>query len=313
MTNNSTGLTNETLFLQACLTPQLMDFNTFVTCYGALARASIMSPLLELFLVAFGSFFMNLLVIIMILMKPMTLSTFDKIMIGHALVDGLTGLIDIPIFHVNNFFGYWPLPSFFCYFWSSYDNNINTTTSMHMLFMTYVRLRSIQAPKNYKNEYVIKNPIKIMIGIWAFGLGFWTPIVIHFGISEYSCDPNLAPFYLTSILNFFLWFTPLFAILVLSIQILYILHARSKIPRSTGVKASRYEPSHINGTYNNSRTYLSNTNTFSSSLINFRQALKLRLEKYRMGAQGKFFIIVSFFFIKFRPPSWSLLPNFGIT
>jgi len=47
-----------------------------------------------------------------------------------GLVDGLTGIVDIPFFHVNDIFGYWPFGSLSAQLWTSYDNNINISNEM---------------------------------------------------------------------------------------------------------------------------------------------------------------------------------------
>jgi hypothetical protein len=45
-------------------------------------------------------------------MKKNNLKVFDRILMGHFLVDLLTGLLAVPLFHVYSIFFYWPFNSF---------------------------------------------------------------------------------------------------------------------------------------------------------------------------------------------------------
>lgn len=171
---NSSLTHNHTL---NCSHHQYLSWSDFAFCYELFFQERSAQALTELS-VAFFAFLFNLLVIISIVTEEGKTNTFDTILIGHSIVDGLTGLIDIPLFHIKNFFGYWPLPPWLSTMWSCYDNNINFTTNMHMLYMSYVRLRSIKAPKSYEREILIRHPWRIMISFWAIGLGFWVSYIL---------------------------------------------------------------------------------------------------------------------------------------
>lgn len=126
----------------------------------------------ELFIIL-GAIFFNLLLIVLIYRKPnknVKLLCFDQIYIGHAIVDGVTGLVDIPFFHIENFFGYWPFGNAFSVSWASFDNSINTITALHMLYMSYVRMRSLKCPMTFYNELLIRKPKLTMLFMWLFGM-----------------------------------------------------------------------------------------------------------------------------------------------
>jgi hypothetical protein len=92
-----------------CSIPQTFtDLNEFLECYRIHFEKNILYSVLSL-LLAFCSFFFNALVIALIKRNTLKINTFDQILIGHAVVDGLTGLIDIPFYHLFKIFGYWPL------------------------------------------------------------------------------------------------------------------------------------------------------------------------------------------------------------
>ena len=139
----------------------------------------------------------------------------------------MTGVIDIPFYHVHNLFGYWPFNKNLALFWASYDNNINLITSLHMLYASYARLRSIVAPNSYRNEFLMKRPYLVMLGLWIFGLIIWIPITLSYGVIDYTLEINYEPVYLYSIFNLFSWALPLIAIFFLSIYIYSLLHMRN--------------------------------------------------------------------------------------
>ena len=129
----------------------------------------------------------------------------------------------MPFFHFQSIFGYAPLPYLLNKFWAIYDNNINTVTSLHMLYMSYVsnfiksldfsfnnflflldikvRLRSLQSPKNFEKELLIKYPVITMTGFWLSGLATWAPIVFNFGLNEYTLNVHNNSALVTSIIN----------------------------------------------------------------------------------------------------------------
>jgi hypothetical protein len=88
---------------------------------------------------------------------------------------GVTALVDVPFYNVQDVFGYWPLPKLLSYFSVSYDNNINTTYNLKMLYMCWVRYRGLAAPTSFNPEILIKTPKTVMALIWAIGLTAFGP------------------------------------------------------------------------------------------------------------------------------------------
>jgi hypothetical protein len=145
----------------------------------------------------------------------------------------------VPFFHLQDIFGYWPLPKLLSYFWASYDNNINTTCNLTMLYMCWARYRSVAVPTTFKNEILIKNPKTVMASIWVIGLSIWTPITIRYNNLDFSSNLNYDPVYLQNIFNTLFWFVPLMLILYFSLQIIWILKKRDlkKIQMRNKVRA----------------------------------------------------------------------------
>ena len=176
--------------------------------------------------------------------KLIKTTIFDQILIAHCLVDGITGLIDIPLFHLHDLFGYWPLGELTAHLWAIYDNGINAITSLHMLYMTWIRLRSITAPNTYETDLISRKPKLIFVSIWLIGFVIWTPVVIKYGVDDFSFDVSYENRTIEIILISVLWFLPLLSIVVVSGIILAVLNRR-KVPNG------RVELSSISGQRSN--------------------------------------------------------------
>ncbi len=230
------------------------------------------------------------------------MTIFDKVIIGHAFVDGLTGVISMPIFHVSSLFGYWPLPNIIAKLFATYDNNINTTTSLHMLYMSYIRLRSIQSPKHYLNEKLIKKPILMMVSFWAINLTIWIIIVSVFELDEFSLDVafDQNTQYISLFINFIGWFIPLILILIYSIQTVLFLRKRSKRidhRRKKPEQTAAVETVNINRQPITvmSRATLANVPVELNKIKRLRKILHFK-------PQTVFLIITSTYWIQWTPP-----------
>lgn len=160
-----------------CTVPhEITDLNEYLYCYSFFYQQSITESSLTLALIV-GTVVFNAAVIYFIVKNCKKISIFDEILIGHAIVDGVTGAIDMPFYHIATCFGYWPLQPIIGQLWASYDNNINTVTNLHMLYLCWARLRSIQNPKSFDQELLLKNPIIVMVLIWLGSLLIWIPQV----------------------------------------------------------------------------------------------------------------------------------------
>jgi len=113
---NDLSLANHT---HACLQPQTFEsFKVFLDCYAFIFQIKTVECLLELGLVFF-TVLLNAIVIWVILseLKTRQLNMFDKIIVGQAIVDGVTGLVCISLFHFCLVFGYWPFGWWLRYLW----------------------------------------------------------------------------------------------------------------------------------------------------------------------------------------------------
>lgn len=62
----------------------------------------------------------------------------------------IQGIVDVPFYFVADLFEYWPFGKALSIYWACYDNNINTTTNLHMLYMVNFHKFS----KNIRHKFV---------------------------------------------------------------------------------------------------------------------------------------------------------------
>ena len=199
-------------------------------------------------------------------------------------------MIDVPFFVINQIFGYWPFGNKLSLYWASYDNTINTTTNLHMLYIIYMTLRSIKAPSTFKNEYLIKKPYILIIIFWAVGLLIWIPIVNVLGTIEYSTSVKYNSLYIQLITNIFTWLIIDILILVLSIYFLVLIRIKS-------INMKKYKSRKINSDSISKRI---------TRIFSFNSSKNVQMTKRRdvyTEAQSRFLIITSFFFIQWIIPS----------
>ena len=153
-------------------------------------------------------------------------------------MDGACGLIDLPFYHIQVIMGYWPLDPNIAIIWAVYDNNINWTTNLHMLYLSYVRLRSFQSPKKFVNEILIRKPLLMMFGFWISGYAIMTGIVLICGVVEFTGSIDYQPVYIKSFVDLIMWFTPLTCITVISVILWRLLRMRELKKKHASKKKS---------------------------------------------------------------------------
>jgi hypothetical protein len=281
----------------SCLSPQLFNkSHEFFECYTFfLFSHQPVFAILQI-LIPIGVIIFNSLVLIsMIIGSNRHVTCFDQILVGHCIVNGITGIVDIPFYHIFYQFGYWPFGSLTATLWSSYDNNINLNTSLHMTYACYAKLRSIQSPKGYKRENLLRKPYLIIMSIWLFSLIVWTSFSFGFGLSNYKLVVNFRPFFYVTIANFLLWFMPLAVIFILAIYIFVLILIKAK--RCGNLLSNRNENKIItNGHFdvnfkilNGKFLFLFNFKRFNYSLIK---------KRYRLAAANRFLIIMGSYWLQ---------------
>ena len=158
---------------------------------------------------------------------------------------------------------------------------------MHMLYMSYVRIRSLRSPKGYTSEQLIKRPWMVMGSFWIMGIIAWTPITFGFSTKDFAIDVDYSPFFLVTIFNLISWFSVLLLTLLLSIIIIKELYLRKK---------------KRNELFYNRSASVSITNGNSS--LNTNESFRSRRSRFRIrfDFQTKFYLIIFSYWIQWIIP-----------
>ncbi len=148
----------------------------FIRCIQLLMSQSLLTNFFY-FIFSMSTSSLNLVVIILINRHRKNKTVFDKIFIGHAFVDFLVGIFVIPLFCIYTLFGYWPLGKIYCHFYISLDYTICHVGILHMMFLSYARLRSVISQKNFEHEFLIANTKVTICGLWIVSAMLWIPSV----------------------------------------------------------------------------------------------------------------------------------------
>lgn len=260
------------------LPQQFMNAQKFFLCFLYFFGKNLLSSILILSLI-FCTVFFNFLYIFYKSKTLNKLTIFEKIFFGHAFVDGLTGLIDIPIYYIFYIYGYWPFSNELLKLWVSFDNGLIITTISHMMYISYARLRSIQCPNGYKNEILIKYSYSTMLIFWLVGILIWYPTAHLYGVIEFTNLINFESVYINFVFVFFTWTVPLLIIFYLSIHLFYLIVTIQK-----------------------KKQHISNENKSKSDIAKEEHVKKCKkiqkLKGFRFKVKGKFIIIMGTFWIQ---------------
>ena len=166
-TSNSTLCNNESI----CEIPAPLFLNQVYACFVSLLSFNAFT-FMSFFLWT-TSFTFNLTLIVILSMRK-KLNIFEKIFILHALIDFLINLLDFSFVIIFTIIPFWPFSSQLCVYYTSVDNALSSIEIFTVMYMCWVRMRCIQAPKTYTNELVIKHFLKIHMSIWAVLVVLWT-------------------------------------------------------------------------------------------------------------------------------------------
>jgi hypothetical protein len=252
----------------------------FFECYKYFLINNLTESILS-WLLIFSTIFANLIVIILIHRNSDKITLFDQILINHCLLDGLTGLVGIPFYHINSIFGYWPFSSLTATLWSIFDTSKITVSNLNMLYLSWSRLRSIQNPTAYTNEFIFKQSIYLIISIWLISFIIWTAIVLNSGLKVNSLILNIDGTYQMFIFEILFWLLPLLFIIVVSIIIFYYLKLRQNMRNQRRLEQNRQQNNNNN---NNNKSLFEN------------------IFKIKFGSHTLFTIIMSVYIIQWLIP-----------
>lgn len=221
-----------------CTEPQVItNIFDFSVCYTYFAT-EYLGKTIGLLLLAFLITISNVIVIVSLSVQTSSQSViFDEILIGYCIVNGITGLIDMPLTHFSYVFQYWPLGSTLGEIAVIMDNGLATVTLLHMAYLSFVRMEAVKLPGTFKHNFIIRRPIIVMPILWICGFLYWTIVVLSFGLVDYSISINYQPAKIQLLFSFIGWFLPIGVIMGLAIYLIVLLRrfsaTRQKMKPST--------------------------------------------------------------------------------
>lgn len=271
-----------------------LSIQLFFKCYAVFARISLAETIFQLCL-GLSTIFTNLFLIYGILRKRAdTKFIFDKILFTHSIVNFMVGFLDFPFYHVFHIFGFWPFNRLVCTLWSLLDTTLNTVTILHMLYMSWTRIRSLTRPKTYFNEKIIKYPYSVSVLTWLTGVCIWLPINFSFiynidsrDYPENTCVIKYKPNYLEFILTLLTWFAPLIIIVFCTGYVMRILYLKNR--------------------FNSKHKYVveKSTNYVNSN----SKRNKLKKFRFRFDAQAKLSILIVIYLAQWVPSCFLWMIN----
>ena len=176
-----------------------------------------------------------------------------------------------------------------------------------MAYMSLARLRCIQAPKAFTQEFLMRKPCLVMLSIWIFSLGFWSFVVFGFGVPEYTNWVLYDPAYVKLILNFFFWFIPMMMIISFAGLTIYLLviRRRKKMSKSKRISKLRNEGESVK-TRSVANTTTSSVRTGFSSLASIKSLIRSVMSAL-CSPEIKFMIIILTYWLQWAPPCFATM------
>lgn len=206
----------------SCKTNQVFKtFNDFFECYTLVFVDGLDLSIMQV-LFCVSTVLANMAVIIRILLTNGNIWTiYEKIFMWLCTFYLVESLIDFPLFHFEDRLGYWPFGDLSANIIAAYEANMSTFISLLVLYMSYVRYRSIVAPVDYLNERLLQWPNLVISMFLLVGISIWAASVAAFHTFAYTTHISYNPNIFQFIINFIVWFLPLLGVYILGGLIIY--------------------------------------------------------------------------------------------
>ena len=244
MSNNSFDFnnSNSTDAQSLCEIPAPLNLTEFFTCFYSLLSPDSFTVLS--FFLWISSFILNIVLIVFLSVKS-KVTIFDKILIFHALVDFLINILDFSFVIFFTILSYWPFSEAACAYYVSVDNALATIEIFVVLYMSWVRMRCILAPKTYLNELIISHFYKFQIAMWTIVFILWTStgvyiIEIEEWFDQAYCQIDFGQDWLNLLILISVYLVPL-ALIGLSVVLIFVILSRKK-SKVKGKKIKKNKP-----------------------------------------------------------------------
>ena len=104
-------------------------------------------------------------------------------------------------------------------------------------------MRSIQSPKLFTDELLLKRPKLAIMTFWIFGFSIYPIILIICGTKKYTGTISYRPSSMRSFVDIIFWFAPLTAITIMSVYLWLLLKKREKKKKSVKKRKSKFQMS----------------------------------------------------------------------
>ena len=219
---------NNSFIQQSCeISQQFVNFSQFYVCYAYFFAENH-------FYLIFG-FILSILILLVnslvlfLLLKRRRSSIFDWIIGFYCGINIFVAIFDLPLMVIRTYFGYWPFDTFSVLVLSTFDNSQDSSTNFLMLYFSWVRLRCMQSPTRYQQEFIIKYYKIVLICIPLFFYSFWLILAVTFSVAPHSSEINFRPKTMATVVYLFTWLLPLFGILVIFVVMFSLLQSRKAI------------------------------------------------------------------------------------
>jgi hypothetical protein len=193
--------------------------------------------------------------------------------------------------------GYWPLSPILASIWGVYDSSEDYNTSAHILLASLATIRSLQNPKGYERELILRHPVTSIIIIWFVSLLPWAIIMPIFGNTPYTLNVNFKKnLFIFDVLNL-IWLVLLISILAASIWIYVFLNKKSKKKISQKFVKQSLSSQSISNQQQNELATVNQPN----AIIFMPSKLKNKLKKFRLSMQSKFLLIMGSYLLLWLP------------
>lgn len=202
----------------------------FLRCYKYFAIESL-EITIYCIIVIFGGLILNILAMYLLSTKTSHITVFDKIFISHAFVDLLTGVVDFPFMYFISIFHYWPFSKTFCIYYVAFDNILATVEVLHIVFMSWARIRCILSPTNYSNQLILKHPYLFILLLWVLCSLLWIPVTYVFinrNYEENVCELSFDSIYVSILIICIGWIIPVIITMLSTAYIVYVLMVQNR-------------------------------------------------------------------------------------
>ena len=237
---------NETLEDICLEVHEMNSFMEFYNCFNYLIGFQPLFTTIYSIFLFIGSFFLNLILIYLLLTKT-EITVFDKIITIHALIDWLLCFIDYPFMILSVYFNYWPFSKWLCIVWLIVDNSLGTLEIYTLLLMSWVRLRCILAPRSYLNELIVKHIFKFIVAMWFVIFSIWTSGIIYMLLKNFYqefCDTDFELQSINITVLFVCFLAPLSLVAMATIYTSFIMYQKKSIFNNFS-KSSDHAPANV--------------------------------------------------------------------